>query len=110
MSNRKTLAIDFDGTLCKYQSFGDGVIYQEPNVGAVDVVNKLYNNGWKIIIFTCRARHEFGGDGIDSIKAWLDRFGIPHHEITAEKPIATAYIDDRAIRFTNWQDIKNYFT
>lgn len=111
---RKTLAIDFDGTICKYQPFGDGIIYQEPNEGAADIIQKLKDNGWKIIIFTCRAREEWRDKdgihyGISSIFDWCRKFDIPFDEITAEKPIATAYIDDRAIRFTNWQDIKNYF-
>jgi hypothetical protein len=29
--------------------------------------------------------------------------------ITSRKLAAIAYIDDRAVRFTNWMDIQNYF-
>ena len=30
-------------------------------------------------------------------------------DVTAMKPVATAYIDDRSIRFTNWADVLNTF-
>ena len=112
MSKReKTLAIDFDGTICKEQSFKDGEIWQEPNEGAVEVITKLKSQGWKIIVFTCRARPQWDNypAGIDQVSNWLIKHNIPFDEITSNKPIARAYIDDRAIRFTNWQDIKNYF-
>lgn len=113
MSRQKTLAVDFDGTICKYQPFKDGIIWQEPNEGAVDILTKLNEQGWRIIVFTCRAREEWrkeeGHLGIIAVQDWLDKYHIPYYEVTAEKPIATAYIDDRGLRFTNWQDIKNYF-
>ena len=36
---------------------------------------------------------------------WLSKNGLSHliSEVTAEKPRAFAYIDDKAIRFSNWQ-------
>lgn len=108
---RKTLAIDFDGTICKYQPFKDGIIWQEPNEGAKEVLTKLHDNGWKLIVHTCRAKKSFENwaASIAEIEAWLNKHGIPFDDITDEKPIATAYIDDRGLRFTSWQDIKNYF-
>ena len=110
MSKRKkTLAIDFDGTICKYQKFGP--ITNEPNEGAKEIITQLKEAGWIIIVHTCRAKKEFEDyqKSIDDIRDWMDHHSIPFDEITASTPIATAYIDARGIRFTNWQDIKNYF-
>lgn len=106
----QTLSIDFDGTICKYQPFRDGKIWQEPNEGASEIITKLYER-YNIIVFTCRARPDW--IDVDLAKAeigeWLDKHKIPYDEITGVKPIAQAYIDDRGLRFTNWQDMKNYF-
>lgn len=106
---RKTLAIDFDGTICKYQKFGP--IINPPNEGAKEIITQLKEAGWIIIIHTCRVRPDWEDveNSIDEIDAWLHKYEIPFDQITAIKPIATAYIDDRGIRFTTWQDIKNYF-
>jgi len=109
--NKKTIGIDFDGTICKKQPYGDGNIYQTPNEGAKEVINKLFED-YKIVVFTTRLNPEFGGD-IEwkklQITMWLDKYGIKFDQVTNNKPAAMAYIDDRAIRFTNWQDISNYF-
>ena len=46
----------------------------------------------------------------------MQRYSIKHFgddaykiKVVGGKPKAHWYIDDRAIRFTNWKDIKNYF-
>lgn len=112
MTNKKTIGIDFDGTICQKQKYGDGEITAEPNIGARESIIGLKNSGYKIVIFTTRLNPEFDGD-IEwknrQIINWLIKYDIPFDEITNNKPEAIAYIDDRAIRFTNWQDIKNYF-
>lgn len=112
MTKRKsqTLSIDFDGTICKYQPFKDGKIWQKPNEGAPEIIQKLYER-FNIVVFTCRARPDWPDieRAKNEISLWLMKYNIPFDEITGVKPIATAYIDDRGLRFTNWQDIKNYF-
>lgn len=111
MSRHKVLAVDFDGTICKYQHFKDGVIWQEPQEGAQEILAALRVQGWKIIVHTCRVAqiHADYQESIIAVAEWLKKHNIEVDGITAEKPIATAYIDDRGLRFTNWQDIKNYF-
>lgn len=109
---KKTIGIDFDGTICKKQHFGDGKIYQEPNEHAKRTIDRLKESGYSIVVFTVRLHEKFGGDiqaKKDEIARWLNKYEIPFDEITNCKPEAIAYIDDRAIRFTNWQDIENYF-
>lgn len=108
----KTIGVDFDGTLCKKQKYGDGTIHNKPNDKAAEVMKKLKKDGYRLVIFTVRLNPVFGGDiewKREQIAQWCEIYGIPYDEITNNKPEAFAYIDDRAIRFTNWQDVGNYF-
>ncbi len=112
MNKQKTIAIDFDGTLCHKQRYGNGLITEIPNEKAKEVMTRLKEDGYKLVIFTTRLSPHFGGDinwKKKQITDWLDLWAIPYNEVTNNKPEAFVYIDDRAIRFTNWQDISNYF-
>lgn len=119
--SKKTLAIDFDGVIHAYTTgWSDGDLYDLPVEGALYALSKLEKD-YKLVIFTTRAAEEHaakfeGLTGEAAIRKWLDywceREGIAlafHYEITAVKPAAIAYIDDRAVRFTNWQDVRKLF-
>lgn len=111
-TSQKTIAIDFDGTICVKQSYGDGTIHEIPKDGASHIINKLKNEGYQVVIFTTRLNPKFGGDLAwkkEQIENWCKKYDIPFDDITNNKPEAFIYIDDRALRFTNWQDMGNYF-
>lgn len=103
------ICVDFDGVIHKYsRGWKDGKIYDDPVPGAISAIAKLQRKGFSVIIFT--ARTDFLGIG-----KWLKEWDV-NNEIDFDKVIITsvklpaiAYIDDRAIRFTNWQDMINYF-
>ena len=109
----KTIAVDFDGVIHRYsRGWQDGRIYDEPVEGALEALAKLVANGYKVVIFTTRARD---AAQIQAINDWLlERMpnwdSFESIEVTDRKPGAIAYIDDRAIRFTNWTDILRYYT
>ena len=99
----KTLAIDFDGVIHRYsRGYQDGKIYDRPMERARETIEELANAGFRVIVFSTRDPKQ--------IKKWLikNRF-VGIIKVTNKKPIAMAYIDDRAIRFTKWEDIKRYF-
>jgi len=107
---KRRLAVDFDGVIHAYtQGWQNGDIYDKPVLGAIEALLKL-SDRFEVYIFTTR-----GGDPdqIVAIEHWLLNNGwlkskkLPF--ITDIKQPATAYIDDRAIRFTNWTDIIKYF-
>ena len=107
---KKTIGIDFDGTICKKQPYGDGTIYETPKDDAIRIVNGLAKE-YNIVIFTVRLHPKFGGDmelKKQRIVNWFTLHGIHFDEITNNKPEAMLYIDDRAIRFTSWENIGNY--
>jgi len=115
--SKKRIAVDFDGVIHAYtQGWQDGSIYDAPIPDALKTIIKL-SHEFEIYIFTTRARKEI--NQVDSIRDWLiyhaTAEGLPTKVfekiiITNEKIPAIAYIDDRGIRFTNWIDIKKYFS
>jgi len=109
---RDTICIDFDGTIFQW-----GDMYQDtpPFQGAVEVIRKLRQQGWKIVILTSRMSPTWWNDeGMDMKKAFveqqafishrLEKYGIPYDRITAEKVPAEYYIDDKAIEFDGGTD------
>lgn len=123
----KTICVDLDGVINQYVGWGHGELDTPSIDGAFTALLKLEKE-YKIVIFTTRAgadnditnyTNEAGETfhGIEAIRQWIDHHCIletgttPTYnwEITNQKVPAIAYIDDRAIRFTNWQDVKKYF-
>lgn len=103
-----TLCIDFDGVIHNHNlGFHDGTIYGEPIEGSLEALKEL-SLKYKIIIFTCKAHPDRpmieGKTGVELVWGWLREHNVAQYikEVTAIKPIASAYIDDKAIRFENW--------
>lgn len=94
-----TVCFDFDGVIHSYRSGwqGDESIIPDPMVfGIGKVIRKLKADGYKIVIFTTRARTK---EGFNAVCNYLKRRHIPFDSITDIKPPALCYIDDRAINF-----------
>jgi len=114
----KRLAIDFDGVIHKHDGeFGDGVPKYEPVEGARESLESLIDHGYEVMIFSTRLSPSWGDEDVDEqrrhITKWLTDHGfeqgVHYTNMTGCKVPAIAYIDDRGIRFTNWNDIVNYF-
>jgi hypothetical protein len=90
------LAIDFDGVIHNNPTKGMG----NPIEGAKESLHKLYWDN-RIIIHSVRATTE---DGKRMIESWMNEKEIPYHEVTSTKPQADVYLDDKAIRFTRWDE------
>lgn len=97
-----TLAIDFDGVLHDPKRRKQGYKMGMPIVGAVESMKVLQKAGHLLIIHTIWATNPAG---INAIRDWLEYFSIPFDFITANKPDADLYIDDKAIKFENWAQI-----
>ena len=97
--SKQTIAIDFDGVIHKYsKGWQDGSCYDEPMPGAFDFIARMRSRGFNVVVFT--ARTNIGEVGQWFLNNWPRQapYGdVP--EVTNQKPIAVAYIDDRAIRF-----------
>lgn len=113
----KVVCVDFDGVIHRYsKGWQDGSIYDPPMKGAKKELGRLVSKGYKVVILTTRLNPEANDDvnlEKNKITKWLAdngfQAGVHYHDITAIKPKAGIYIDDRGIRFTNWKDISKYF-
>lgn len=108
----KNLAIDFDGVLHNFdKGFHDGTCYGDPIPGASIAVTQL-SKRYNIIVYSAKCRQDrplvHGKTGKQLVIEWLSKHNLLHcvKEITAEKPRAQYYIDDKAIEFhNNWDEI-----
>jgi ribonucleotide monophosphatase NagD (HAD superfamily) len=107
---RQTIAVDLDGTIHRYsRGWHDGTLYDPPIEGAREALARIHAR-YRVVIFTTRVNPALRGGqrSREAVVAWLEQHGFRHSEhwddITHEKPPALAYIDDRAVRFTTWDE------
>ena len=95
---KKTVVFDFDGVIHSYKSGWRGVevIPDEPVPGIQEAIENIRAAGFEVVVVSSRCNQP---EGIKAIKFWLFKYGIKVDNITAEKPPAVAYVDDRAICF-----------
>jgi hypothetical protein len=105
---QRTLCIDFDGVLHTYsRGWHDGTLYDPPIPGAIAALWALREAGYVLVVHTTRCADP---SQTQLIRDWLERYGAPViWKVTHEKLPALAYIDDRAVRFTDWPDIRKRF-
>ena len=105
LEGARNICVDFDDTI-SVRVFGTIV----PARGVIEGLERLRANGYKIIVHSARAWEKFEdrAERIDEMRYYLDTWGVPYNEIWvgAGKPVAKAYVDDRALRFdNNWDAI-----
>ena len=99
---RKTIAVDWDGTLVEYHGFGGACQYGAPILTMVSRVRKWIREGHEVLIFTSRVSNEHPYDRIreecQTIDIALHDMGLPLLQITANKYIRiTEFWDDRGV-------------
>jgi FMN phosphatase YigB (HAD superfamily) len=97
---KPTVAIDFDGTLHPYTNGWQGhpgaVDTEPPDPEWRSALAQLARQ-YRLVVFSARAQSE---EGRDAIRAWLRYYGLNYFaDVTAVKPAAIAYLDDRAVHF-----------
>ena len=105
----RQLGIDFDGVIHgNSKGFFDGTIYDEPLPDSIEAIKKL-SKDWDIVIYTAKAKLDRplvqGKTGTQLVWEWLEKYDIHTcvKDVTAEKPRAVVYIDDKGYRFTTWE-------
>ncbi|MGY6019560.1 hypothetical protein [Streptomyces spinosirectus] len=126
-----TIAVDFDGVIHRYsRGWADGTIYDPPLPGAIDGLRALMDRD-AVFIFTTRGPKQVAAwlrafefdvttdercshcnrssrripgcqhcEGTGLLTFWNPRGQLL---VTNRKLAATAYLDDRAVRFTDWE-------
>jgi len=103
ITRRPTACVDLDGTILEYDGWVGVGKFGAVMAGAKDALVALKEQGWKLIIYTCRYEEEL-------IRNYLRAEGVPFDEINRNsdvigpavgetKPFADVYIDDRGIGF-----------
>jgi glycerol-3-phosphate cytidylyltransferase len=93
---------DLDGTICTLSDKND---YNQaaPLLEMVEAVNRLYDEGNEIIIFTARGASS-GIDWTEVTKKQLNKWGLKYHNlIMNKKPSFDLMIDDKCINADEWR-------
>ncbi len=91
----KRFVVDIDGVIAKLEPKLDYAKAQ-PNEPMIKVINKLYDMGNEIIIFTARG-YVTGKDWEKVTKEQFARWGLKYHELHFGKPNADYYVDDKML-------------
>ncbi len=92
-----SIMVDLDGVISTEERVFDRPL-AKPIAGAREALQRLKAAGHTIVIYTARGWAEY-----NVTRHWLDQHDMPYDAIHMGKPIAHVWIDDRAIRFRNWQ-------
>jgi hypothetical protein len=109
MSKQKTIAFDLDDVLCYrpdgYENLGiEKYDYCQPYNKNINLVNSLYGDGYKIIIYTARGMSQFNGNIADihtylyiKTTQQLDSWGLKYHQLVMGKIHYDLLIDDKVL-------------
>lgn len=82
-----------------------------PNMPVINKLNTLYDAGWHISLYTargslsCSTRQEADDTFRRIIETWLKQYNVKYHELSFNKPLATYYVDDKALRPDEFADL-----
>jgi hypothetical protein len=96
MPHAKTVMVDLDGVICTEERTFERPL-AKPIAGAREGLARLRAAGYVVIVYTARGWAEYR-----VAKQWLDDNGFEYDGLHMGKPIADYWIDDRAVRFTDW--------
>lgn len=113
MTNTKpVLAMDFDGVAAQYSGWKGEDHLGRPMPGLEYFLQKVIAQGWVVILYSCRPawRLERWAQ-LNGLSQYFSGYnGNPyfaeHEQEKSCKPVATVYLDDRAIRFHgDWNEV-----
>lgn len=98
---QKTVLVDIDETICFYSGERKYNL-SEPNYENITKINKLYDEGWRVVYWTARGSVS-GKDYTEHTRSQLEEWGCKHHDLvtgtsTNPKPHFDLVIDDKAKR------------
>tara|TARA_B100001540_G_C15769263_1_gene625520 strand:- start:942 stop:1283 length:342 start_codon:yes stop_codon:yes gene_type:complete len=102
------ICFDLDGVICNTKN--NNYKKSKPIKKSIRYINDLYNNNYKIVIFTARymGRNKdkvtyAKQQGLNSTKKQLKNWGVKYHKLIFGKPSYDFIVDDKALGFKkNW--------
>jgi hypothetical protein len=95
----KTIYVDIDETICFYEQEHELDSKKDyslaiPNFTNIEKINKLYDNGNRIVYWTARGSRS-GIDWHDFTEKQLKEWGAKFNLLKCDKPYYDIFIDDR---------------
>tara|TARA_B110001452_G_scaffold235071_1_gene213689 strand:+ start:812 stop:1180 length:369 start_codon:yes stop_codon:yes gene_type:complete len=104
VKNMKTICFDIDNTICK--TVNSDYKNSKPIIKNINYINRLFDDGYKIKIFTARY---MGRSNDNSSKAkkkakqitlnQLKKWNVKYHRVFFGKPSTDLYVDDKNLGF-----------
>lgn len=106
LAGKKTFSVDIDGVIAITPDTSD---YSKsyPNKPIISLINKLYDMGNKIILFTARG-YSTKVDWRDVTENQMRVWGVRYTELHMGKPTADFYLDDRALTLSGLNKISQF--
>ncbi len=95
-AGNKTICCDIDGVIAAIVP-GNDYNLSTPREDGIAHVRRLYEQGHRIILFTARGTMT-GINWRETTEKQMREWGVPYHELHFGKPAADYYVDDRALR------------
>ena len=95
----KRIVFDIDDTI----SFTTNRDWEnaKPNQPIIDKINKLFNDGWEIFLYTARgsitAPQNADKKYRTIIETWMKNHNVSYHELIFGKPLGVYYVDDKGL-------------
>ena len=102
-TNSRIICFDIDNVICK--TIGSNYKNSKPDKVAIKTINKLYEKGYYIKIFTARYMGRFKGNKDKVKKKTLDTkrylkfWNVKYHELIMCKPTYDLFVDDKSYGF-----------
>lgn len=103
LDERKAFCFDIDGVIATIVP-GNRYDLAEPQQENINLVNTLYEQGHRIILFTARGSLT-GIDWTEITRNQLNTWGVNYHELAFGKPAADYYIDDKLLPMKTLQTL-----
>lgn len=99
----RIFVFDIDGVIAQTRkdlSYGE----TKPVEEMVRIVNRLYDLGNRIVLFTARG-YVTGIDWYETTKKQMEEWGVKYHELRMGKPNADYYVDDKMLSLSFLYDV-----
>jgi len=102
------ICFDIDGVLTieaktDYQDLAGTYIYRGPNLKAKAVMDKAYDSGWTVVLYTGRREVQRR-----ITEDWLYSHKFHYHFLIMNKPYYSLMIDDRTITLENFDEMLDF--
>ena len=102
-AQKRVFCFDIDGVIASITPPHDyGAA--EPQPGMISCINRLYDQGHRIVLFTARGTQS-GIDWRPETERQMKTWGVKYHELGFGKPAADYYVDDRMIGMDEVMDL-----